>query len=474
MTETTQTSTSTAKPKGSYWQPKELEATVKNQTITRVTEQGGLFGVVKRLKSGQTSVMFRWKFRHDGQICYFTAGTWPKDSLKEVRDRHVWALEQHKQGLNPSTSRSLAKVTAAQKQSEQVRIHELETVEALALKWQSVELTKRVSGEQETGRFDNGVELMRSFVKDVFPAIGSKPVQQVTKTDCLHILNSVKERGALRMANRLLNDLTQFFNWVKRMDYIQVHPLDGVSRKDIGGKATARSRVLWDVSPTTTKPEVELQELRDRLPSARLQRESELTIWLLLSTMARVGEIAKAQWKDVNLDKAVWFLPETKNGKPHHIHLSAFALQHFKKLHALTGTSQWVLPGKNNRKDGTPADHVCPKSLAKQFGDRQERDTPMSGRSKATGTLALPAGKWTPHDLRRTGATIMASLGLSVDTIEKCLNHTPVNPLIAVYQVSNRWPEQQVAWDKLGTELDRVVYGKQQSNVVALPQKLSA
>ena len=472
MSDTTQTTTSTAKPKGDRWQHKELEAAIKNPAITRVSE-ASLYGVVRRGKDGSPSVMFRWRFRHGGKLLDFTCGTWPKDSLAHIRQSHEWAQAELKAGRNPNATRQLSKVQQAQTQAEQIRIHEKETVEALALKWQSVELTKRVSGEQETGRFDNGVELMRSFTKDVFPAIGSKPVQAVTKTDCLHVLNSVKERGALRMANRLLNDMTQFFNWCRVMGYITTSPLEDVRRKHVGGKATPRERVLWDVSPTATKPEAELQELRDRLPSARLQRESELAIWILLSTMARVGNLAKAQWKDLDLTKGLWYMPTTKNGKPHHVHLSNFALRHFRELHALTGASEWVLPGRNKRKDGSKAAHVCPKSFAKQFGDRQERDTPMSGRSKATGTLALPGGKWTPHDLRRTGATIMAHLGVSVDIIEKCLAHTDKNPLIAVYQVSNRYQEQQIAWDKLGAHLDWVLTGEQ-SNVVALPQKLIA
>ncbi|MFV0601237.1 MAG: tyrosine-type recombinase/integrase [Brachymonas sp.] len=473
MSDTTQTTTSTAKPKGDRWQHKELEATIKNPAITRVSEAGNLFGKVRRGKTG-TSVLWCWRFRHDNKLVDFTCGTWPKDSLANIRQTHEWAQSEVKAGRNPNATRQLSKVQEAQTQAEQIRIHETETVEALALKWQSVELTKRVSGEQETGRFDNGVELMRSFTKDVFPAISSKPVQAVTKTDCLHILNSVKERGALRMANRLLNDMTQFFNWCRVMDYITTSPLEDVRRKHVGGKATPRDRVLWDVSPTTTKPEAELQELRDRLPSARLQRESELAIWILLSTMSRVGNLAKAQWKDLDLTKGLWYMPTTKNGKPHHVHLSSFALRQFRELHSLTGANEWVLPGRNKRKDGSKAAHVCPKSFAKQFGDRQERDTPMSGRSKATGTLALPGGKWTPHDLRRTGATIMAHLGVSVDIIEKCLAHTDKNPLIAVYQVSNRYQEQQIAWDKLGAHLDWVLTGEQQSNVVALPQKLIA
>jgi integrase len=47
----------------------------------------------------------------------------------------------------------------------------------------------------------------------------------------------------------------------------------------------------------------------------------------------------------------------------------------------------------------------------------------MKNRAKATGALLLKGGAWTPHDLRRTGATMMGRLGVRLDVIEKCLNH---------------------------------------------------
>ena len=53
MSDTTQTTISTAKPKGDRWQHKELEATIKNPAITRVSESGNLFGKVRRGKTGK-------------------------------------------------------------------------------------------------------------------------------------------------------------------------------------------------------------------------------------------------------------------------------------------------------------------------------------------------------------------------------------------------------------------------------------
>lgn len=52
--------TTTAKPKGPRWQHKELEAVLKSPTVGRVTEAGGLYGVVRHAKDGTPSVLFRW------------------------------------------------------------------------------------------------------------------------------------------------------------------------------------------------------------------------------------------------------------------------------------------------------------------------------------------------------------------------------------------------------------------------------
>lgn len=64
------------------------------------------------------------------------------------------------------------------------------------------------------------------------------------------------------------------------------------------------------------------------------------------------------------------------------------------------------------------------KSLAKQIGDRQRGNMePMKDRSKLTNSLELPRGKWTPHDLRRTGATLMGTASPTVASLTGCFAH---------------------------------------------------
>ena len=71
--------------------------------------------------------------------------------------------------------------------------------------------------------------------------------------------------------------------------------------------------------------------------------------------------------------------------------------------------------------------------------------------------LVLSGGKWTPHDLRRTGATLMGDLGISSDVIDKCLNHTEENKMKRTYQRQKLEKEQAQAWCALGDRLNNLV-----------------
>jgi integrase len=68
--------------------------------------------------------------------------------------------------------------------------------------------------------------------------------------------------------------------------------------------------------------------------------------------------------------------------------------------------------------------------------------------------------------LRRTGATLMASLGVRPDVIEKCLNHTEQNKIQRIYQRAELRPEMAEAWRLLGERLELLTAGG--DNVVTL------
>ena len=65
----------------------------------------------------------------------------------------------------------------------------------------------------------------------------------------------------------------------------------------------------------------------------------------------------------------------------------------------------------------------------------------------------LSGGDWRPHDLRRTGATLMAELGALPDVVERCLNHTEENKVRRIYQRAQYETPMREAWILLGERL---------------------
>jgi integrase len=176
----------------------------------------------------------------------------------------------------------------------------------------------------------------------------------------------------------------------------------------------------------------------------------------------------KAKKADVDIDQGVWVIPadNSKNSKPHTIYLSDFALKQFKLL-MLSSQSDWLYPNR----DGN--NHVCEKTVTKQLVNRQTENI-LSNRSKDNQALILKGGKWTSHDLRRTGATLMGELGIAPDVIEKCLNHTQENKIQRIYQRQKLHAEQAQAWRVLGERLQILVRGDDNMLMLSTVKKKTA
>ncbi|WP_051958904.1 tyrosine-type recombinase/integrase [Janthinobacterium sp. RA13] len=88
-----------------------------------------------------------------------------------------------------------------------------------------------------------------------------------------------------------------------------------------------------------------------RIVSQPLEATTKRAIWIMLSTLCRVGETAMARWEHVDLAAGIWSIPK-ENDKDNvadlTVYLSAFALDQFQQLHAHTSHSAWCLPARNN------------------------------------------------------------------------------------------------------------------------------
>ena len=335
------------------------------------------------------------------------------------------------------------------------------TIRQLFDRWAATELTPRTGTDgRRQGRKDGGQYVREQFKRRVFPHLGDVAAVAVTKADLLSVLDGARAEGRLRTANVLLAGLKQMYRFALAREIVERNPLDTVTKRDAGGAETERNRVL---------SAEEVTKLAEAVPTAKMSKRSAAAIWLILATGCRVGEAMGARWEHVDTESETWHLPETKNERPHTIHLSTFALRQFEALAALRENDRegklvpWVFP--NAAADGS----VCIKSFGKQLSDRQRPpERRMQHRSKTTTALILPDGRWTAHDLRRTAATMMAELGVSGDVIDECLNHVIENRVRRTYIRDRRLADQARAFDALGARLEGLTSGEEVSNVVPL------
>ena len=337
-------------------------------------------------------------------------------------------------------------------EAEMARMSELDaqrrlTVRQLFDRWCKTELQPAIqTNGKRAGRKDGGAYVRQQFERHVFPVIGTMSVVEVRKADVLGLIDAQKAKGQLRTAAVLLGDLRQMMSFALDREVIEVDPLASIKKARIVGVTVERDRVLT---------EDELRILVTAIPTARLNKRSQAAIWLLLATGARVGELMGAVWSDLLPPGAQASQERLETLQTLADHLSDFAFAQFEVLVSLReqmpdsdDMSPWAFPARDARHP------VCVKSFGKQLSDRQrEADKRMTRRTKATSSLQLPGGKWTAHDLRRTVGTLMASLGISGDVIDECLNHMIESRVRRTYIRDRRLTEQARAFDALGARL---------------------
>jgi hypothetical protein len=68
--------------------------------------------------------------------------------------------------------------------------------------------------------------------------------------------------------------------------------------------------------------------------------------------------------------------------------------------------------------------------------------------------------KFTPHDLRRSSATCLTSVGYPREWVGKLLNHTPNNVTSMVYDVFDYFEEKRAGMEAIRYILDRILLAK--------------
>lgn len=281
----------------------------------------------------------------------------------------------------------------------------------------------------------------------VLPYIGKDAIESVTRSKILRMLMRLVEQKKNAQANVVLIDVIQMLNYAVAHEWVSTNRAANIRKSEVGGKDRVGSRVL--------SPE-EITELWQKCQQQTgITIQCYASIWLGLSTLARIEEMATAEEGDFDLDNNTWTIPAAKNksSREHVIHLSPFARSLIDML--------WNIPREGSPylfKSNRTESYTRPKTLNFQISQRQRSPDDLSGRLSHAirSSLLLTGGKWSHHDLRRSGATLMGNLGVPTEIIEKCLNHSSKSTLVRTYQKQENLSERKEAFNLLGVELKRL------------------
>ena len=434
----------------------------------------GLSGEVRF--SGSVSIHFRYAFKWADKVAWHYCGAYPANDMTTIRDERNKARELVKAGIDPRANKKVVKIEAQAAIVEVIRADEQKRTEAFTFN----DLCK-VWIKDGVNRSDGNKYITQSFGRHAIPVLGNIEVRHLTENHLRDVYRAIIAAGKTATAVELSKDIGQMLRWAEKRKpwralLIDGNPAELVDIKQLVPndytKERKRQLSIEEILKLQTIFDTTAQNYADapqKTGTERpLKKEAQIALWLCLGTLCRIGELLMTEWTHVNFEQRTWFIPaaNTKGERGRKcdqlVYLSDFTLDQFKQLHALTGDSEWAFPARY--KEG----HVCEKTVSKQVGDRQVKFKSRTRKLKCrveNNSLVVGDEEWTPHDLRRTGATLMQKLKVSREVVNLCQNHVIGSKVDRVYLLDDYADEKREAWNKLGDRLEAILSA---SNVVSL------
>jgi len=262
---------------------------------------------------------FRLKYRFNGKENQISLGVYPDVSLKDARDRRDAARKLLASGIDPSQDRKRQKSLEANQAAS--------TFEAVTREW-----FDKNAGSWVPAHADRKIRL---FERDVFPALGKRPVAEIEPPDVLRVLQRIEARGAHETARRAHVSCAQVFRYAVATRRIKSDP-----SRDLRG-ALAPVRTEHFAATTDPKKLAGILRAFDGYDGTIVVRSA---LCLAPLVFVRPGELRRAEWKDIDLDAAEWRYTVTKTNTPHIVPLSRQAAAILRDLFPVTGQGQFVFP----------------------------------------------------------------------------------------------------------------------------------
>jgi integrase len=346
--------------------------------------------------SGRKSFAIRYRFQGQTRKLTLPAGI----SLAMARKLAADALHTLAQGHDPGETRKAQRAKAI--------LARADTVENICESF----LRRKAKDLRSAG------QLQHAYKRLVYPVLGDRPVNEVTRSQINKWLDNIEDKTGLRSAELALQCLRRAFDWHAIQTDSFLSPIvRGMARYKISEHQ--RTRFLDD------------NEIREVWRASEGGNTFDALVRFLLLTGARRSEAAGIAWAEITGN--VWRLPAARNkGKVDLLRpLSKAALALLHAQPRILGSDLiFTVTGK----------HPIQFSRGKKDFDRR-----------------CAVKDWQLHDTRRTVRTLLARCNIPVDVAERCLGHT-LAPLRRTYDRHDYLLQMETAFEALASTIGRIVH----------------
>ena len=356
-----------------------------------------------------------WRLRYtfQGKENMLSLGVYPDVSLKDARERRDEARKLIANGIDPSAARKEEKADAA--------------AEALTFGFVAREWYERFKPKWSPS---HSLDVIQRLEKNVFPALGSHPICDITAPELLAAVRLIEGRGAVESARRVLQMCGQIFRYAIAT---------GQAERDIAADlrgALPPAREKHHASITDPKGVAQLLRAIDGYEGSMV---ACCALRLAPLVFVRPGELRHAEWSEIDLDKAEWRIPaeKMKMKEQHIVPLSRQAVAILRELHPLTGAGRYVFP--STRTSARPMSENTVLAALRRMGYTKDE---MTG-----------------HGFRSMASTLLNEMGWNRDAIERQLAHGERNAVRASYNFAEYLPERRRMMQAWADYLDKLKAG---------------
>lgn len=367
---------------------------------------------------------FVFVFKENGKNKYLNLGTYPEVTLAEARVKYTTAYNIYKQGKNPKEK--LLPAPVPEKRMEDMTVSEL------------FDLYRGWSEANHSTQ--HNYECSRTLQVDVLSTIGGRAISSIKRRDAIELIEKVAIRAA-GQARNVQKAARAMFQYALDREYIESNPFLRISKAVPSITPKSRERTLTDQ---------EIQLVWQRVDECSVTPDVKRALKVILVTAQRPGEVAGMHMDEIQFGE----------GKP--------------ICKTCRGCGWWTIPWnriKTEVKKGMsrqPRNHrVYLTPMAMELIGNEEGavfKSYQTGKAIARNSISqmisrllyVGLDRWTPHDLRRTGRTLMARSGVLREHAEEVINHTREG-VVGVYDLHDYDNEKRVALLKLEGELKRII-----------------